>query len=90
MAGKGVSRVGIDAAGGTIVGGQQDFVKLEGVLMTVVGDGVVAHPPHLPTVMAEGTDWLRINGHPVCRQGHAAACGHATTGTGWIRIVDAK
>jgi uncharacterized Zn-binding protein involved in type VI secretion len=38
--------------------------------------------------MAEGSNWLRINGHPVCRKGHAAACGHATTGTDWIRITE--
>ena len=88
MSGHGISRVGLDSAGGTITGGQQDFVTLDGVAVVVVGDGVAGHAPHLPTVMAEGTSWLRIDGIPVCREGHRAACGHAATGASWIRITD--
>ncbi len=84
----GIARCSIDSAGGLLFSLKQDFVRLDGVLVTVVGDGVADHPPHLPNVMAEGCSWFRINGIPVCREGHRAACGHPATGAGWARIID--
>lgn len=80
----GIARVGLDAAGGTQMGGGQHWVELDGALVAVRGDGIADHPPHPANAMAEGSDWVEIDGIPVCRVGHRAACGHATTGTDWI------
>ena len=86
----GIARVGQDSAGGTIVGALQDFVTVEGSLWAVLGDPVAGHGPgpHAGPVMAEGSSFIRINGIPVCRQGHAASCGDAATGSGSMRISD--
>jgi uncharacterized Zn-binding protein involved in type VI secretion len=37
--------------------------------------------------MAEGCGWLTINGTPVCREGHAANCGHTTSGRPWVQVI---
>lgn len=86
----GISRVGMDSAGGTITGALQDFVTVEGALWAVLGDAVAGHglPPHAGPVMAEGSSFITINGIPVCREGHAASCGHAATGSGSMKISD--
>lgn len=84
----GIARCDIDSAGGELFSLRQDFVRLDGVLVTVVGDGVAEHPPHPANAMAEGCSWFRINGIPVCREGHRAQCGHPATGAAWARIVD--
>lgn len=88
----GITVKGLDSAGGTQLGGGQDFVSVAGVLVIVQGDAVAPHPPFPPhttnPVMAEGCDWLTISGIPVCREGHAANCGHATTGRDWVQVID--
>lgn len=90
--GHGVAVKAEDFAGGAQIAGLQDFVTIDGQLIVVLGDPVTPHPPFPPhsaaPVMAEGTGWFRINGIPVCREGHLANCGHPTTGRGWIRISD--
>ena len=48
--------------------------------------GPAPGPPHDAPVMAQGSDWFKIDGVPVCREGHLASCGHATTGRGWFSI----
>ena len=84
----GIARVGIDSAGGTILGGGQFFVRVEGALWAVLGDAVAGHgiALHAGPVMAEGSPFVRINGIPVCRAGHAASCGHAATGSSVMRL----
>lgn len=86
----GISRIGQDAAGGVIVGALQDFVRVEGTLWAVLGDAVAGHGPgaHGGPVMAQGSSFVRINGIPACRAGHAASCGHAATGSASMRISD--
>lgn len=77
-----------DSAGGAQIAGGQTYVRAEGQLIVVLGDPVTPHGifPHAAPVMAEGSGFVRINGIPVCREGHVASCGHPTTGRAWIRI----
>ena len=84
----GISRVNQDTAGGTILGGGQDFVTVEGTRWAVKGDAIAGHgkAPHAAPVMAEGSPFVRINAIPVCREGHTATCGHPATGSGSMRI----
>ena len=86
----GIARINQDSAGGQIIGALQDFVTVEGTLWSVLGDPVQGHgiPPHAAPVMAEGSPFIRINGIPVCRQGHLATCGHAATGSSSMRISE--
>lgn len=86
----GISRVGTDSAGGTILGGGQSFVRVQGALWAVLGDAVSGHGPgaHAGPSMAEGSPFARINGIPACRAGHAASCGHAATGSSVMRLSD--
>jgi uncharacterized Zn-binding protein involved in type VI secretion len=87
----GIAVRSLDSAGGAQLAGQQNFVTAEGELVVLRGDPVTPHapliPPHTAPVMAEGCDWLTINGIPVCREGHLANCGHASTGRGWLQII---
>ncbi len=79
----GVSRKGMDSAGGTIVGGSSDvFVNGAGVVR--IGDAIAGHgdPPHAGPVMAAGLGSVLVNGIPICRAGDAASCGHAASGSG--------
>lgn len=86
----GVSLVGADTAGGTILGGGQSFVVAEGDYVSLVGDGVAAHAPcpivpiHCSAVMAEGSSVFYIDGIPVCRAGDSATCSHPATGQSWF------
>lgn len=87
----GIARVGVDTAGGTILGGGQSFARVQGALWVVLGDLVQAHgiPPHSPSpTMNQGSSFVRINGIPVCRAGHTATCSHAATGSAQMRISD--
>lgn len=86
----GVACVGVDEAGGVQLGLQAEKFKVRGNAVVVVGDAVEPHPPAPPhsasPTMVQGTAKFRVNGIPVCRQGHLASCGHATTGRGFFRI----
>jgi uncharacterized Zn-binding protein involved in type VI secretion len=87
----GIAVKALDSAGGAQLAGGQDFVTVEDQLVVVLGDPVTPHglPPHSPLpVMVQGTDWLTIDGIPVCREGHAASCGHPTTGRAWAQIIE--
>ena len=87
----GIAVQGLDQAGGAQLAGGQDFVRVNGALVVLLGDPVTPHgppiPPHTAPVMAEGCAWLTINGVPVCREGHAANCGHVTTGRDWVQVT---
>ena len=88
----GIAVRALDFAGGMQLAGQQDFVTVEGELVVLLGDPVTPHAPPIPMhtspLMAQGSAWLTINGIPVCREGHLATCGHATTGRAWAQVVD--
>lgn len=82
----GVSRVGLDSAGGTIVGVLAPTVYVNGANIVCLGAAVTPHPPVPPhstsPVMAQASSTVYANGIPICRQGDAASCGHAATGSG--------
>lgn len=82
----GVSRVGTDSAGGTIVGVLVPSVGVNAVPIVVIGAAVTPHPPVPPhttaPAMAQGSGTVFAGGIPVCRAGDAASCGHAATGSG--------
>ena len=86
----GIALVGVDAAGGVQLGLQVPWFRVNGQPVAVQGDNVAPHPPAPPhssgPVMAEGSPAFRVGGIPVCREGHLATCGHATTGRGFFRI----
>lgn len=81
----GVSRVGTDSAGGTIVGNLAPTVFVNGSPVVVRGAVVVGHgdPPHSPMpVMVGCSGTVFACGIPVVRQGDAASCGHPASGSG--------
>lgn len=88
----GVARVGSDTAGGTQLGGGQDWFVIPGGLVVVIGDGVASHAPcprvpsHCAATMATGSSWGSIDGIAICREGDTATCGHASTGSSWASI----
>jgi len=86
----GVACVGVDEAGGVQLGMQGASMKVAGAPVVLVGDAVAPHPPVPPhttdPVMVQGSPTFRLNGIPVCRQGHLASCGHPTTGRPFFRI----
>jgi uncharacterized Zn-binding protein involved in type VI secretion len=73
-----------------ILGDGQDFVTVEGTPWAVLGDAVAPHgiTPHAAPVMAEGSSFVRIDGLPACRAGNKATCGHAATGSAFMRISE--
>lgn len=79
-----------DSAGGPQIAGGQTKFRVRGKLAVVLGDPVTPHgpPPHgpFPPTMVEASTKFRIQGKPVCREGHAASCGHPTTGRSFFRI----
>lgn len=81
----------VDSAGGAQIGDGQSKFKVRGKNAVVLGGHVEPHPPFPPhnpdpPTMVESTAKFRIAGIPTCREGHAASCGHATTGRPFFRI----
>jgi uncharacterized Zn-binding protein involved in type VI secretion len=85
----GIARRYIDTAGGLILG-DDSFIKCGGAGVAVIGDRVAHHGPnvHRAAVMVQGSSFVRINGKPVCREGHLASCGHPATGSSFLKITD--
>lgn len=79
----GIARVGVDTAGGIILGGGQNSVFVNSSLVAVIGDAVAGHGPgvHASPVMAEGSTNVFANNIGVCREGDAASCGDTATGS---------
>lgn len=79
----GISRAGIDTAGGVIRGGGQAIARINGVAMVVVNDAVLAHGSgsHQSAKMVQGSAIIRVNGVPVVMAGCRASCGHIATGS---------
>jgi uncharacterized Zn-binding protein involved in type VI secretion len=86
----GIAVYGLDAAGGAQLNGGQLFFTVEGQNVVLLSDPVTPHglPPHAAPVMAQGSSWMTLNGTPVCREGHAASCGHTSSGRAWFTIPD--
>jgi uncharacterized Zn-binding protein involved in type VI secretion len=86
----GICRVGIDNAGGVILGGGQSFVYANGVLVSVDGDRVQGHGPgpHAGPTMIAGSNNVFINGIAVCNAGDLATCGHPATGSNNVFVGD--
>lgn len=86
----GITRVGLDSAGGVIFGGGQDFVSVEGAPVALKGDPVAGHglDEHAGPVLAEGVGFFTINGVEVVRAGNAASCGHEATGSDFFTITE--
>ena len=84
----GVSLVNVHAAGGTIVGAVQTFVRVNGSPVALVGAAIAPHGigPHAAAAMAQGSTLARINGVAICREGDAATCGHTANGLDWFNI----
>lgn len=80
----GIARVGVDQAGGTIVGDLAPTVFVNGSPIVVKGAQVSGHGrrPHNSPVMEGASSTVKANGIPVCREGDTASCGHAATGSG--------
>ncbi len=78
-----------DLAGGQQLAGGQNFFFVERLPVVLLGDPVMPHGPalHAAPVMAEGSNWMTLNGIPVCRLGHKASCGHPSTGRPWFCIT---
>lgn len=81
----GVSRVGVDTAGGLIIGSLAPTVFVDGAPVAVLGADVQPHPPGPPhtsaPVMVGSSATVYANGIGVCRAGDAASCGHTATGS---------
>ncbi len=80
----GVSRVGVDTAGGTIIEVLALSVFINNANVAVLGCAVQGHglPPHDAPIMAESSSTVFAEGIGVCRQGDNASCGHPATGSG--------
>ena len=81
----------IDTAGAPHMSGAIDWFKVEGNEIVVLGDLVTPHLTAVhakPPAMAQASPWFRVGGIPVCRAGHLAECGHATTGRMWFKLSE--
>ncbi|MEX0304351.1 MAG: PAAR domain-containing protein [Leisingera sp.] len=86
----GVSRIGQDAAGGTIVEALAPSVRVNGSSVAVLGCAVAPHGfgVHGAPVMASASGTVFAEGIAVCRQGDLASCGHAASGSGDVSAGD--
>ena len=79
----GVSRQGVDIAGGTIAAGSSN-VFVNGSPIARLGDAVAGHGrgSHRSPTMAGSSSTVYANGILICREGDPATCGHPATGSG--------
>jgi uncharacterized Zn-binding protein involved in type VI secretion len=79
----GVSRVGVDNAGGMITGNRATTVFVNGSNICVLGASVASHGlnEHSAPVMAQSSRNIYAHGIGVCRRGDSASCGHVATGS---------
>lgn len=79
----GISRVGVDRAGGLVTGNLAPTVFVNGSPIVVIGAEVQPHGrgTHGGPTMAEGSVDVFANGIGICRTGDLATCGHAISGS---------
>lgn len=79
----GVSRVGVDSAGGIILGPGVPSVVVNGSAISVKGDSVAGHGdnPHAAPTMVGGSGSVIAGGKGVVRAGDAASCGDTASGS---------
>ncbi len=87
------ARVGVDAAGGPIIGPGTPTVTVNGSVIAVEADAVTPHgsnPPHSssPTLVpGAGSQTVTAGGKNVFRQGDPATCGHVVaSGSGNVSV----
>lgn len=80
----GVSRVGVDTAGGPIISSPNSTVFANGLPIAVRGSTIAGHgkSPHSAARMVVSSGSVFAQGIGVCRQGDSASCGHTATGSG--------
>ena len=84
----GISRNGIDSAGGIITSAGQSKFYVNGSLAIVHGDPVTPHGigVHAGPTMIANTTKVFINGKAVVQAGDLATCGHASSGSANVFI----
>lgn len=89
MSSRGVTRKGIDAAGGILITGS-DNVFVNNAQVVRIGDIVAPHglPPHIVPPMVTGSNNVFTNNIPTCGVGDVAACGHPATGSSDVFVGD--
>lgn len=80
----GIARVGVDVAGGKIVGNLAPTVFVNGAPIAVNGAKVAPHgkSPHNSPVMIAQCNNVYACGILVVQQGNKATCNHSTSGSG--------
>jgi len=78
----GITRVGIDSAGGVIRGPGASLLTINGAPASLVGDEVTGHGSgsHASAVMVQGSAILTVNGVAVVLAGMRASCNDVATG----------
>jgi uncharacterized Zn-binding protein involved in type VI secretion len=86
----GVSRIGVDTAGGTIVGNLAPTVYVNDVPIVVKGADIEGHGrgSHSRPVMDGSSSTVYANNILICRADDAATCGHVATGSGNVIAAD--
>lgn len=85
MAGRGISRVGVDFAGGVLISPLVPTVLVNGSPIGVIGTLVASHPPcpndpsHCAATIITGNVTVLAGGIPVSATGDAASCAHPIT-----------
>lgn len=80
----GICRVGVDSAGGVILGvNQNGTVFANGSLVSVDKDRVQGHgvSEHAGPVMVANSKNVFVNGIAVCKETNQATCGHPASGS---------
>ena len=72
-----IARVGVDSAGGIILGGGASTVYCNGSLVAVLGDSVARHGngAHAASTLVTASPTVFADGISVCREGDSASCG---------------
>lgn len=83
----GISRVGVDVAGGTIIGNLASTVRVNGSSVAVTGASVASHAnaAHASPTMSAHSSTVRANSIFICRAGDAATCGDTASGSATVR-----
>lgn len=82
------TRVFIDTAGGLVLGGQQNLVRIGTNPWAVIGDAIAGHGDgaHANATILTGSPLVRIQSKPVALAGHLATCGDVCTGSGFLTV----